>query len=883
MPEPKSIDEIRDSYLKFFESKKHLVVPSSSLVPVGDPTLLLTTAGMVQFKSYFTGEQTPPNPRLASCQKCFRTTDIDSVGDIKHLTFFEMLGNFSIGNYFKKEAIEWAWEFVTGVLKLSPNNLWITYYKEGNDEDLEARAFWIEATKGRLPESHIVPLGRKYNWWGPAGEEGPCGPCSEIHYSFDLANTTLEDLTGDSSRAVEIWNLVFTQFNKDRQGNFTKLPKPNIDTGMGLSRTAMIMQNKRTVYDTDEFQSLIRHISQLSGREYGQNEATSHAIRVVAEHSRGVSFLISDGVQPSNEGRGYVLRRILRRAVRYGRKLGLDRPFLGEMVDAVVTKMGSQYPQLIKDKAHIQSVVLAEENRFRETLESGGVILDQIINSKKRSDKTISGKEAFELYATYGFPLDVTIDIASELGFKVDSVAFQKEMEVHAEVSRAGANFGLGDKSPLRYAALTHGHDHHVEFVGYERLREKTRILGMLVNGTLADKASAGQEVEVILQSTPFYAEGGGQVGDSGEIRAPLGRISVIGTQKPVDKLFVHIGRVAEGEIKVGDTVDADVDVIRRHETMSNHTGTHMLHAALRQVLGTHVRQAGSLVEPERLRFDFTHPSAITRQQFMDIERLVNQKTREDLDVHKHEMGYQEAIAHGALAFFGEKYGDRVRVIQIGEHGHAFSTELCGGTHIDRTGEMGILTLLTESSIGSGVRRIEAVTGKGAEDYLETLRAGELEMAQELKTTPHELASKIKGLVAELDSERKRASSLERELARSQADVLLANVQQVKGAKLVSGRINVSSADVLREACDYIKGKIGSGVVVIGALIAERPSFVAMITPDLVKQGFHAGNIVKQVAAVTGGTGGGKPELAQAGGQDAAKLDEALKAAAQFL
>ncbi len=881
MPEPKSIDEIRDAYLKFFESKKHQVVASSSLVPVGDPTLLLTTAGMVQFKSYFTGEQTPPNPRLASCQKCFRTTDIDSVGDIKHLTFFEMLGNFSIGDYFKKEAIDWAWEFVTGVLKLSPNNLWITYYKEGNDEDLEARAFWIEAAKGKLSESHIVPLGKKYNWWGPAGEEGPCGPCSEIHYSFDPANTTLEDLTGDSSRAVEIWNLVFTQFNKDRQGNFTKLPKPNIDTGMGVSRTAMIMQDKRTVYDTDEFQPLIRKISQISGKEYGQDAAISHAMRVVAEHSRGISFLISDGVLPSNEGRGYVLRRILRRAVRYGRKLGLDRPFLGEMVDAVVTKLGAQYPQLLKDKAHILSVVLAEENRFRETLESGGLILEQIINGKN-GDKAISGKEAFELYATYGFPLDVTIDIATEQGFRVDTAAFQKEMEAHAEVSRAGANFGLGDKSPSRYAALTHGHDHHVEFVGYERLREKTRILGMLVNGAPADKAGAGQEVEVILQSTPFYAEGGGQVGDSGEIRAPLGRISIVDTQKPVEKLFVHIGRVAEGEIRVGDTVDAEVDVTRRQSTMLNHTGTHMLHAALRQVLGTHVRQAGSLVEPERLRFDFTHPSAITRQQFMDIQHMVNQKTREDLNVHKHEMGYQEALSHGALAFFGEKYGDRVRVIEIGEHGHAFSTELCGGTHIERTGEIGILTLLAESSIGSGVRRIEAVTGKGAEEYYESLRARDIDMAQELKTTPQELPSRIKGLVAELDAERKRAASLERELARAKADALMANVQQVKGAKFVSGRINVSSPDALREAGDYIKTKLGSGVVVVGAVIADRPSFVAMVTPDLSKQ-FHAGNIVKQVAAVTGGTGGGRPELAQAGGKDAAKLDEALRAAAQFL
>ena len=425
--------------------------------------------------------------------------------------------------------------------------------------------------------------------------------------------------------------------------------------------------------------------------------------------------------------------------------------------------------------------------------------------------------------------------------------------------------------------------DHHIEFVGYEQLRQKTKILGMLVNGALADKASAGQEVEVILQATPFYAEGGGQVGDSGEIRAPLGRISVTDTQKPVEKLFVHIGHVAEGEIKVGDTVEAEVDISRRQNTMLNHTGTHMLHAALRQVLGTHVRQAGSLVEPERLRFDFTHSSAITRHQFMDIQRLVNQKTREDLGVHKHEMGYQEALSHGALAFFGEKYGDRVRVIEIGEHGHAFSTELCGGTHIDRTGEIGILTLLAESSIGSGVRRIEAVTGKGAEDYLETLRTSEMEMAQELKTTPQELASKIKGLVAELDAERKRAASLERELARAKADALLANVQQVKGAKLVSGRINASSLDALLEAGDYIRGKLGSGVIVVGSLIADRPSYVAMVAPELVKQGFHAGNIVKQVAAVTGGTGGGRPELAQAGGKDAAKLDEALRAAAQFL
>ena len=789
MTKPTTVDEIRKAYLDFFEAKGHLVVPSASLIPVGDPTLLLTSAGMVPFKPYFTGEETPPNPRLASVQKCFRTSDIDGVGDTKHLTFFEMLGNFSIGDYFKKEATAWAWEFVTEVLGLPPERLWVTYYKEGGEEDLEARGYWLEATKGRLPEGHIVPLGAKYNWWGPAGEEGPSGPCSEIHYSYDPEHTTVADLTEESPRTVEIWNLVFTQFYHHRDGNRTPLPKPNIDTGMGLERAAAVMQGVQSLYNSDVCDYLVKAVAKLAwgglpaGRPYGEDEETDYAIRVVAEHARGVTFLIADGVVPSNEGRGYVLRRILRRAIRFARKAGIQPAsggFLAELVAAVIKRMGDHYPELQREREFILSVVRGEEERFSQTLDAGMQIIQGIITQGKASSKrgVITSGDAFKLYDTYGFPVDITQDIAREHGMEVDLEGFEKEMEAQRQRGRASARFGLGEgTSPETYRQLSLS---GTGFTGYESLSEESVVIGLLVDGAPADRAVKGDTVEVVLRESPFYAEGGGQVGDTGELRGPSGAVRVADTQAPLQGIIAHLGEVVEGEIAVGEPARATVDGVRRSDIVRNHTATHLLHAALRKILGAHVRQAGSLVAPDRLRFDFSHPSSIGQADIHEIERLVNDKVLENLPVAHRVMPYSEAMAQGALAFFGDKYGDTVRTCRIGDPStgptssdsrqsrssgrteEPFSFELCGGTHTSTTGEIGLVHLESEGSIGAGTRRLEAVTGHGTAGLLRERLLLMESLAKQLQSSQGELSSRVGSLLAELDRERKRATAMER-------------------------------------------------------------------------------------------------------------------------
>ena len=922
MSKPTTVDEIRKAYLDFFEAKGHLLVPSASLIPVGDPTLLLTSAGMVQFKPYFTGEETPPNPRLASVQKCFRTSDIDAVGDTKHLTFFEMLGNFSIGDYFKKEAIAWGWEFVTEVLGLPPENLWVTYYKEGAQEDLEAKGYWLEATKGRLPESHIVALGAEHNWWGPAGEEGPSGPCSEIHYSYEPERTTIDDLTGDSPRTVEIWNLVFTQFYHYRDGKRTPLPKPNIDTGMGLERTAAVMQGVPSVYQSHAFDYLVARVAARAGKHYGEAEDSDYAIRIVAEHARGVAFLIADGVAPSNEGRGYVLRRILRRAVRFARKAGVQPAsggFLAELAAAVIERMGEHYPELRREREFILSVVQGEEERFSQTLEAGLTLLQPLLSeppivemapagpartegwfvveyrdgqfvrhepaTSTPSDRPprplISGRATFALYDTYGFPPDITQDIAREHGMEVDLEGFEREMEAQRERGRAGAKFGpsarsgqaLGEEtSPETYRQLSLAGN---RFTGYESLSEESVVIGLLVGGAPAEQASKGDRVEVVLRETPFYAEAGGQVGDSGELRGPLGAVRVSDTQAPVPGVIAHLGEVVEGEITVGEPVQATVDSARRSDIVRNHTATHLLHAALRRILGSHVRQAGSLVAPDRLRFDFSHPSSIGQAELHQVETLINDKVMENLAVAHQVMPYSEAMAQGALAFFGDKYGDTVRTCRIGD-GELFSFELCGGTHTGATGEIGLVHLEGEGSIGAGTRRLEAVTGHGAEGLLRERHILMESLAKQLQTAPGELSSRVGSLLAELDRERKRATAMERDLARRAAESLAGQVQLVDGVSVLTAQVPASSGDALRDMGDWLKAKLGSAVIVLGATTDDGLAFVAMVTPDLVSKGHHAGNIVREVAKIAGGGGGGRPELAQAGGKDKGKLLEAL-------
>lgn len=876
--------------MHFFEQKGHLIIPSSSLVPHGDPTLLLTTAGMVQIKPYFLGLAVPPSPRLASCQKCFRTTDIDSVGDAKHLTFFEMLGNFSVGDYFKKEAIAWAWEFITEHLNISPERLWVTVYLD----DDEAFNYWREIG---FPESRIVRLGDEDNFWGPAGDSGPCGPCSEIHYDFGKeSGCGKPDCQPgcECGRFSEIWNLVFTQYDQDRSGKRTPLPKPNIDTGMGLERTAVVMQGASSVYDTDVFIPLRNVICDLTGISYGNDKAVDQAVRIVAEHSRGITFLIADGVLPSNEGRGYVLRRILRRAGFFGRKLGIGKAFLGTVAEAVIAKMGYVYPELVRNRRLIQEVIKLEEEKFISTLEAGMNLVDRAIDEALRQGRNcISGTEAFRFWDTYGFPLELTVEIARERGLGVDVEDFKAEMKQQRERARAGHRFSQTISSqgvPLTLAsgAPTIVQPSPTRFIGYDKLKTRSKVSYLLDqdSGLTVTSAGKGQKVAIVLEETPFYGEMGGQVGDAGRITSDSSQIVVIDTiWSPYGSLaegaIVHLGEVIEGTISVGDSVEAYVDVTRRLDIARNHTATHLLQAALRQVLGTHVYQRGSLVHSEGLRFDFSHLTPISKEQLIDIQHIVNEMIRQNLPVRSRIVTYQEAVNSGAIALFEEKYGEKVRVLEIGEP--SISAELCGGTHVTYTGEIGFFLITREGSIGTGLRRIEAVTGRGAEKYLQQC-LGILEtVAEELRSLPLEVADKVKTLLDELALERKRSAFMEKELLRGAVEALLSKAEQVGGITVLAAKVPAVSIPALREMGDLLKDRLKSAVIVLGMVHDGKPNFVAMVTPDLVDKGLHAGDIVRQVAAITGGRGGGKATMAQAGGKDKNKLDEAISAVKQLV
>jgi len=967
-------DEIRTAFLKFFEEKGHKIIPSSSLVPRGDPTLLLTSAGMVQVKPYFLGEEVPPGNRLASCQKCFRTTDIESVGDATHLTFFEMLGNFSVGDYFKKEAIAWAWEFLTERMKISPEKLWITIYLD----DDESFKYWRDIG---IPEAKIVRFGEEDNFWGPAGSSGPCGPCSEIHYDFGSDKGCGKadcQPNCECGRFTELWNLVFTQYNQDEAGNRTLLPKPNIDTGMGLERLTAVMVDKTSVYDTDLFIPLLEYISKLTGKKYGDSPDDDNAMRVVAEHGRAMAFLIADGVMPDNEGRGYVLRRLLRRAALFGRRLGLGKPFLAGLAETAVRQMSAVYPEL-QQMDFIKSVVNHEETRFEETLSTGVDVIEgllqyrkdhsgaiseilnylfdskpssenaasilerygfvgggwesgsqigteiaaevisrlthdflesyeqeeefdeDILNAIKNWGRCVAGNEIFKLYDTYGFPVELTKEIVDKQGFSVDMAGFEKEMEKQRERGRAGLLrcaecgtrlkesdekcpncgsskrtfgpivFNVEVKDGIKLGDSVAG----TEFVGYHTLEQKAKIAGLIVDGKEADTIEAGQEAGLVLDSSPFYAEMGGQVGDTGEIIGPTGRFVVTNTTRVQPDIIIHQGQVAEGSLRVGDEVEASVDVERRRDIARNHTATHLLQSALRQVLGEHIQQRGSLVAPERLRFDFSHLAAMTPEEIKTVQRIVNEKIRQNLRVYDEETDYKKAIDAGAIALFDEKYGDVVRVMCIGEP--VVSAELCGGTHVAHTGEIGYFHIVSEGSIGAGLRRIEAVTGREAEAFIEK-RLSELEKTAEyLDAELDNVMDKAYSLVLERDNERKLVLSLERELAKKEAESLIRRVEVVTGINLLSAKVSTANQQVLREMADFIRDKLKSVIVVLGAVSGDRPVFIAAVTPDLIEKGYNAGDIVKQVSKVTGGGGGGKANFAQAGGRDKGKLDEALR------
>ncbi|MDA1349177.1 MAG: alanine--tRNA ligase [Chloroflexi bacterium] len=880
-------DEIRESFLRYFESQGHLRVASSSLIPVGDSTLLLTNAGMVQFKPYFTGEATPPNRRLTTAQKAFRTVDIDEVGDATHLTLFEMLGNFSIGNYFKKEAIDFALEFVTKNLGLPQERFSATIYLD----DDESYDLWL---KVGIPAERIYRFGDQDNWWGPAGLEGPCGPCSELHYDFgadrgcgkvecapNCANVMNEH--GDvCNRYVELWNLVFMQFYLHLDGSRPPLPAPSVDTGMGLERAAVILQNVDTIYKTDLFKPIIQKVEELSDKPYGKDHDTDYAMHAVAEHSRSATFLIADGVVPGNEGRGYVLRRVVRRAIRQARQLGIEGDFLTDVAEVAIGVMGKAYPEQVSHREFVHTVLRLEEERFQQAFERGNAMLtdalgellgqppDQLLGNIQNA--RVSGDLAFKLWDTFGFPVEMTQEIAREKSVDVDMDGFETAMAAQRDRARAGGKFG-GDRTKIRvYETLGVG---ATKFLGYEQLTSSSVIVGLLLEGEAVTEASEGDEVEVVLVETPFYAEGGGQIGDAGEMVGPGGRIKIDDTQTVMPDVIAHFGTVAQGKVALGDTVDSFVDEVRREDTARNHTATHMLHAALRQVLGPHVRQAGSLVAPDRLRFDFSHVQAVTQDELRQVQLLVNEKVRQNARVLKDEDTYSTAIQRGALAFFGDKYGDRVRLIEIA-NGETFSFEVCGGTHVSQTGELGAIYVLGESSIGAGMRRIEAVSGRAAERMVWDRFAREERIVQKLQTSLSDVETRVDSLIEETGRLAHDKQALERKLSLQDAEGLLESKQDVDGIAVLAARATAPNADALRETGDWLRDKMGSGVVVLGSVLNDRPMLIAMVTHDLVEKGLDATEIVRGAAKAIQGGGGGRPDVAQAGGKLADKLDEAL-------
>jgi len=863
-------EEIRSSYLKFFEDRGHKIVPSSSLIPYGDPTLLLTSAGMVQFKPYFTQKAVPPAPRLASCQKCFRTTDMDSVGDATHCTFFEMLGNFSFGDYFKKEVIPWAWEYVTQYLKIPPSRLWVTVFRD----DDEAFEIWRQTG---IPENRIVRLGESDNFWGPAGNSGPCGPCTEIHYDLgEKYGCGKPDCKPgcDCKRYTEIWNLVFTQFNQDESGKRTNLPKPNIDTGMGLERVATIMQGKTSMYETDVFTTLLQKVTDLSGTKYGANAISDNAMRIVAEHARAITFLLADGVMPGKEGRGYVLRRLLRRAEYFGETLAHEKPFLTNVAEEVIRNMGHVYPELETNKKHILHVITLETEGFRKTLPVGRGMLENIIskiNSRQGQAKIIPGNDAFVLHDTYGFPIDLTKTIAASHDFSVDAAVFDTEMEKQRERAKAAQKYGVGGNATAAAEAGLEGKS--TVFVGYENTVCHAVITSLLSEGEMVGVLNEGQEASLVLDKTSFYAEMGGQVGDTGEIKSKSGRFQVTDTLKTALGIVVHRGKMLSGTLSAGETVEAEVNIERRLDISRNHTATHILQHALRQVLGKQVQQRGSLVTPDRLRFDFSHLVAMMPDEIQKVQHLVNQIIRENLDVYAEEMSYPKAVEQGATALFDEKYGDIVRGLKIGKPPVSF--ELCGGTHISATGQIGFFHIVSESSIGSGLRRIEAVTGRGAEEYVRKLTEDLQNISQSLGGTAENTKDKVTETINTLENEKKLRLSVEKELARKVVETLVA--EEINGVKVIAAQVPSLPPQVLRDMSDSLRERIKSGIIVLCTVSDDKPSFLAVVTQDLTVRGYNAGNIVREVAKVTGGSGGGKPTLAQAGGKDKTKIEEALK------
>lgn len=866
--------EIRSKWLQFFASKGHKIEPSASLVPHNDPSLLWINAGMAPLKPYFDGRVKPENPRLTNSQKCIRTNDIENVGKTRrHHTFFEMLGNFSIGDYFKEEAITWAWEFLTGKewIGFDPERLSVTVYPE----DEEAFKLWNE--KIGIPAERIVKL--EDNFWDIG--EGPCGPCTEIFYDRGDAYGDLSDPEctpgGENERFLEVWNLVFSQFNHNKDGSYTPLPNKNIDTGAGLERFASILQNVNSNFDTDLFQPIIGRTAAIAGVTYGKTEEIDVALKVIADHIRTVTFAVADGVLPSNEGRGYVIRRLLRRAVRYGKLIGLNKPFMFGLVETVGDIMGTYYTDVVIKREFIEKVIRAEEERFHETLSDGLAILAEIsAEAKKAGRSLIGGADAFKLYDTYGFPLDLTEDFAAEHGLGVDREGFEAAMEEQRERARAARH----DSGSMKVqGGVLSDFTTKTDFVGYNELEVTTKIVAIVANDVFVDVLSEGQKGQVILEATPFYAESGGQVSDQGTISGETGNAAVEGLFKAPHGQHVHQVTVGAGELRVGASVTAAVNKELRGQTVKNHTATHLLHKALKETLGEHVNQAGSLVEPQRLRFDFSHLGSISPEELAIIERRVNEQIWNALPVTTELKPVDEAKAMGAMALFGEKYGDIVRVVKAGD----YSLELCGGCHVNNTAEIGLLKIVSESGIGSGVRRIEAVTGRGAYLFMDAQLELLHQSANLLKANVSDVPKRIEALYQQLKELGRENESLQSKLSSIEAGELTSQVVSVGSTRLLAAKVEANSMEALRTLADELKVKLPDAVLVLGAPFEDKVNFVVAIPPEQVKRGLHAGKLVKEVAAVCGGGGGGRPDMAQAGGKDASKLQEALQVAEKWV
>ena len=871
-------NDIRKSFLDFFKSKEHYVKNSFSLVPKNDKSLLLINAGMAPLKNYFLGIETPPAKRMATCQKCVRTGDIENIGKTaRHATFFEMLGNFSFGDYFKNEATAFAWEFVTKVLKMDEEKLWVTVYEEDDE------AFGIWKDKVGVNPDRIVKLGKEDNFWEIGNGQGPCGPCSEIYIDrgeeFGCGHKDCKPGC-DCDRFLEFWNLVFTQFDKQVDGSYKKLEHPNIDTGMGLERMACIMQGVDSIFDIDTMKNIRDKVCEISGKKYQQDEKTDVSIRIITDHIRAITFMVSDGIVPSNEGRGYVLRRLARRAMRHAKLLGIEQKFIETLANVVIDVYQDGYEELGQNRDYINKVLKIEEEKFGETIETGMNILNQYItDAQKANNSKINGQDAFKLYDTYGFPLELTLEIAEEKNCSVDIEEFENQMEMQRQRARnaraKGSDIGWKDEISSLDLSVK-----NTEFIGYEKLEDTALIADIIIDGKLSDKAAQGQEVILIFDRTPFYAESGGQVGDTGLIKNADVEIQVNNVTKSTNGLFLHHCKLSKGELKKGDKLELFVDVKNRFATMRNHTATHLLHKALKVVLGDHIQQAGSLVSPDRLRFDFNHFAQLSKEELMKVEQLVNEQIYNAIDVQTQVMDIEDAKKTGAMSLFDEKYGETVRVLSIGE----FSKEFCGGTHVKNSNDIGMFKIVSEGGVASGVRRIEAITGYSVYNFIVEKQELIENVSSTLKTSQDNLQKRASDLMAENKNLQKKIKEVQSAGAKTDIDSVIKSAKKIKDVNLVISSFEDMEDDILRDFAQNIIDKVENSVVVFSNVNTENQklTFLCMVAKNLIPK-YNAGKIVKEVAMVTGGNGGGKPNMAMAGGKDISKIQEALSKAEEVL